>query len=324
MKRLSVFLFALLAALVQILPASASRLSEAGSVSWWGGPVFLDEDAGELIRLETDEVLLTGVLDLDWDGESLWAETADHWYRVEADGSLTKAGYSPDPDAYESCSYGFVICDAKDETVVCRLSDGAVLLRTDSRDGIQICRDGENGEIYVFSGRRDILRGDGTPVVPEQEICGLVHDCHFAFALQGYAFGYLEPFDEDHPRAAVIRLSDGKITAVFDGWWCDYVDWGMIYADGTAVMGTPEDPYTPSRIVNWAEGEVLLDLPMPGSEISLRYANQPFYSIHAYDTDFFLYPDIETPPEALSAPSVEYVFDKDGRSAGMRVLGSDL
>ncbi len=325
-NRLLIPLVCLLLVLAQVLPASASRLSGAESVLWHGGPVFLDRDAGELVSLETDAALLGGVVDLQWDGEALWARTAEAWFRVEEDGGLTRAGYQPGQDSWEDVSFGFAVAKLPDgATAVLRLSDGAELLRTEAGASVQVCRDASSGETYILSGWGDVLRADGSPAVPEGTLCELVRGCFFSYVLEGYAFGYLAPWDEEHPRAAAVRLSDGALT-VFDGWWNDYVGWGMIYPDGTAVVSRPEEEsrWWPSRIVRWTDGEILLDLPVPEAEIITRYAGDRGYLIRTAEGDSVFIPEggtkqaAATPPE----PALEYVRDENGRSAGIRFLNA--
>ncbi len=337
MRRLYVFLILMLTSCSLVLPASASRLSEARSVSWWGGAVFLDESTCELISLETDEVLLTGVVCLSSDGECLWAGTPEAWYRIAEDNTLTEAGYRPETVDDETLRYGFVIAGSRSATTVHRLSDGAELLRRDGYADIQVCRDEMTGQDYILSGQGDILRADGTRVVPEGTLSELVRDCHFSFVHDGYAFGYPEPFNEADPKAVVIDLSTGETVAVFDGRWCDYVGWGMIYDDGTAVLGAPEDPYTPAVIVRCTTGDVLLKTPF---EIGLRHADESCYILHATDdTDYSFDPDkiitadggekirfldkVDQSEDTAAAPALEYLKDEDGHFAGKRVLDTD-
>ncbi len=320
MRRLPVFLCVILLAAALALPASAGRLAEAGSVDWRGGAAFLDEDTGELIALGTEVTLLTGVTDLDWDGEALWARTADAWYRVEEDGALTEAGYRPETDGYPSLQYGFIITATPEgDKAVYRLSDGAELLRCESYVDVQVCRDERTGQDYILSARGDILRADGSRVVPEGTLCNLVRDCTFSYVQNGYAFGYPADFDEEHPRAVAIDLAAGETAAAFDGMWCDYVSWGMIYPDGTAVLGAPEDPYTPARIVRYTSGEILLDASAEGGEIWPRHADEVYYVVQTEEAERVFVPD----PNAVRperAPTLEYLEDESGRGIGVRLL----
>lgn len=326
MRRLTAFLAALLTACALTLAASASRLSEAGAVSWPGGGVFLDESAGELIALGTDEVLLNGVTDLQRDGETLWARTADAWYRIAEDGALTAAGYSPDPDAYETVSHGFVISGTDGAVAVHRLADGREVLRTDAYTDVQVCRDERTGEIFICSARGDILRADGTRAVAGGTLSELVRDCRFSFVCDGHAFGYLSPYDETCPQAAVIDLAAGEIVTVFDGWWCDYVGWGMIYDDGTAVIAGPDarSRYDPLRVVRWTDGETLLDLRGTDSEIFMRYAGEPCYRYRKGTAENEFRPGASAAaPAPDPAPFPEYVRDESGRISGIRFLNAD-
>ena len=339
MRRFCCFLMILLFSLSLILTAQASRLEEAKEPVWYGGTVFLDEATGELISLETDEILLTGVTELTSDEESLWARTPDAWYQLSEDNTLTEAGYHPETDQYETLRYGFAITKSYTATTVHRLSDGAELLRRDGYTDIQVRQDERTGQVYILSNRGDILRADGTQVIPKATLSELVRDCHFSFAQNGYAFGYPEPFDEANPQATVIDLSTGETVAVLDGWWSDYVGWGMIYPDGTAVIVffTEEDMFQTYGIVRYTTGEILLTTVF---EIGLRHADEPCYILHAIDgTDYFFDPDEITTTdtsemihfldsadqsESISTPiSLKYQEDENGHFAGMRVLGTD-
>ena len=167
MRRLTGILLAVLTVLALLVPASASRHLEAKNVIWRGGPFLLNQDTGELVRLDTDTVLLNGVTDLQGDGESLWARTAENWFRVEGDGTLTPSGIQPLLDAwYEECVWGLLLSESSDSLRVYRLTDGIPLVDLPGygTSDVRVYRDAETDEVFLLARNGLFLRSDGTPV----------------------------------------------------------------------------------------------------------------------------------------------------------------
>lgn len=318
-KRLLIPLLALLVLLV--LPASASRLSDAERVLWCGGSVFLDQDAGELVSLDTDTVLLTGVTDLQGDGESLWARTAENWFRVEGNGTLTPSGIQPLPDArHEECVRGLLLSESGGGLRVYRLTDGKLLadLPGYGAPDVRVYRDAETEEAFLLARNGLFLRSDGTPVA--EGCAAFEFNAEWELATNGKVCGYRNHWEEpEDAEAVVLDLKTGAEIASFQGVWRTYDGQGEIYQDDTAVLEGP-------RIVRLTGG-TLLDLTGQGT-LSDRTENEPYYRFEVDGQTCCFYPEtgeIRSKAAPPKGPRLEWFSADDSETgqSGYRILGPD-
>ncbi len=321
MRRLALSLLTVLTVLAFVLPASASRLSGAANVIWAGGPFFLDRDAGELVHLETDAVLLAGVTDLQWDGEALWARTAESWFRVEEDSGLTQSGVQPIPDAwYEECSWGLLLSESSDGLRAFRMTDGKLLafLPGYGAADARVYRDPETAETCLLARNGLFLRSDGTPAA--EGYAAFEFNAEWDLATDGKVCGYRNHWEEpEEAEAVVLDLKTGTEIASFQGCWLVYDGQCEIYQDGTAVLEGP-------RIVRLT-GETLLDLTGRGIFYD-RTENEPYYRFDVDGQAYFLSPETGEIGSEAAVPEgagLEW-FSADASQTGKSgywILGAD-
>ena len=321
MRRLTGTLLAVLTVLALLAPASASRHLEAKNVVWRGGPFLLNQDTGELVRLDTDTVLLNGVADLQGDGESLWARTAENWFQVESDGTLTPSGIQPLPDAwYEECVWGLLLSESSDRLRVYRLTDGIPLANLPGygTSDVRVYRDAETEEVFLLARNGLFLRSDGTPVA--EGYAAFEFNAEWELATNGKVCGYRNFWEDPaDAEAVVLDLKTGAEIASFQGVWRTYDAQGEIYRDDTAVLEG-------SRIVRLT-GETLLDL-TGRDTLSDRTENEPYYRFEADEQTCFFYPEtgeIRSESAPSEGPKLEWFneSDSDTGQSGYRILGAD-